>query len=68
MGFSPEILGLAMSLELEAENGTTGVIGSSASIAGGSSSLFEIAGAFTGADCWILVVSDIMSDQSRGRM
>jgi hypothetical protein len=35
MGFSPEILGLAMSLELESENGTTGVIGSSASIAGG---------------------------------
>jgi hypothetical protein len=53
-------------LELEAEN--AGVTGNSASIAGGSSSLFEIAGVFTGADCWILVVSDIVSDQSRGRM
>ncbi len=47
---------------------TTGVTCNSASTAGGSSSLFEIAGAFTGADCWILVVSDIVSDQSRGRM
>jgi hypothetical protein len=67
MGFSPEILGLAMSLELEAENGTTGVIGSSASIAGGSSSLFEIAGAFTERVCLWGQEEHVRQGKWRGR-